>query len=432
MKKVMAALLAVAAVSVVVAPGMVSHTGYAYAQAAKPITIDDPAEFAMYDAASKLTDPKAQAPAFEAYLAKYPKSVLKLSIQKRIMLDYSAFDNAKTITAADAVLQTNPNDFQALVLETTIRYAMANQMTDPASAAARQTQLDSAADFAKKALVAPKPDDLTDDQFKGFKANLAPTLHSIIGNDAFAKKDYPAAIDGYKAELGSVDPAKTQVPGPILADTFLLADAYLFSTPPDLVSCTFYATRAATYAPAEVKPQFQQTADYCYKKFHGGADGYDVVKTAAAANVNPPADLKITPAPTPEEQVHTLITSTPDLAQLALSDKEYILANGSPDDAEKVFATIKGKPVEYKDVTVISATADQVVVSISDDAVASKTADFTFNMKTPLKTVPDVGSKITLSGTYTSYTQKPMMITMSDGEVVVKKAPVKAPVHRHK
>ena len=53
-------------------------------------------------------------------------------------------------------------------------------------------------------------------------------------------------------------------------------------------------------------------------------------------------------------------------------------------------------------------------------------------MKTPLTKVPEVGSKMTLTGTYASYTQTPVMIMMSDGEDVVKKAaPVKkAPVRR--
>jgi len=71
---------------------------------------------------------------------------------------------------------------------------------------------------------------------------------------------------------------------------------------------------------------------------------------------------------------------------------------------------------------------------VSDDAVQSKTADFTFTMKEPLKTVPAVGAKITISGTYASFAPSPIMITMSDAEVVEpKKAPAKkaaAPAHK--
>jgi hypothetical protein len=98
-----------------------------------------------------------------------------------------------------------------------------------------------------------------------------------------------------------------------------------------------------------------------------------------------------------------------------------------------VFDTVKGKAVEIPDAIVVAATADQLQVAVSDDskqASPKPTADFTFNMKTPLTKVPSVGDKVTLDGTYASYTQSPLMITMSDASVVApKKAPAKAPVH---
>jgi hypothetical protein len=74
-------------------------------------------------------------------------------------------------------------------------------------------------------------------------------------------------------------------------------------------------------------------------------------------------------------------------------------------------------------VTVVAVTPTQLQVSVSDDAVEGKTADFTFNMKDPIKDadLPVVGAKVTLDGTYDSYTQKPLMITMSDGALVLPK-----------
>ena len=115
-------------------------------------------------------------------------------------------------------------------------------------------------------------------------------------------------------------------------------------------------------------------------------------------------DFTIKPAPSPADIVAQVIASTPDLATLAVSDKEFILQNGKPEDAAKVWDTIKGKSVELPDVTVVAATDTAIQASVSDDAVQSKTADFTFNMKEPLKTVPAPGAKVTLSGTYASYT----------------------------
>jgi hypothetical protein len=106
---------------------------------------------------------------------------------------------------------------------------------------------------------------------------------------------------------------------------------------------------------------------------------------------------------------------------------------------------MKGKSVTLPDALVIESSPTVLKVAISDDAVQSKTSDFTFNMKAPETTAQTaaakkladetaaataVGQKVTLSGTFDSYTPKPLMIIMSDGAVVLpKKTPAKAPVH---
>jgi len=384
----------------------------------------DPAEFAVYDnAINKQTTPQTQAPALEDYLQKYPKSAVKADVLQRIMIDYSQFDHAKAIDAADKVLQLDPNNLQAYTIEVAYRRQAAEALTDPA---ARQTGMDAAADYAKKGLAATKPTATSDADFKKLKDFATPTFYSAIGADDLAKKDSAGAIEAYKAELAATPEADTEKAGTALQDTYFLGQAYYTSQPPDYVNCTFYATRAASFAPDNFKAQLQPLASFCYKKYHGGDDGYDAVVTAAKASLNPPAEAAKT------------VADTPDLATLALSDKEFILENGKPADADKVFDTIKGKNFEIPGATVLVATAEQLQVAVSDEAVASKTPDFTYNMKEPLKTVPAVGDKVDLTGTYASYTQNPLMIVMSDGEEVKKAAakpvhhaPVHHPVHHH-
>ena len=433
MKKAAIASL-LAASTFTAAPGILSFSGVALAQAPAAAAGGqiqmDPAEFTDYDnAVNKQTTPQTQAPALEAYLVKYPKSAVKADVLARIMIDYSSFDHTKAIDAADKVLQLNPDNLQAYVIEVAYRTEAAQAQTD---AAAKQSGLDAAASYAQKGLAAAKPASMSDADYQKLKDYSTPIFYGAEASDDLAKKDDAGAITAYKAELAAEPPAATSQPA-ALQETYYLGQAYYQSTPPDYVNCTFYTTRAASLAPDQFKPQLQPLANYCYKKYHGSMDGYDAVVTAAKANLNPPADFKIVPAPTDEDIVKQTIASTPDLATLALSDKEFILQHGSPTDADKVFDTVKGKSFEIPDATVIAATADQLQVAVSDDAVQSKTADFTYAMKTPLKTLPDVGSKVTLTGTYASYTQKPLMITMSDGEVAGKKtAPVKkAPVRRH-
>jgi hypothetical protein len=403
----------------------------------------DAAEQADYDnAMNKLTAPAAQAPALEAYLAKYPKSQVKNYVLQRIMLDYSQVDPTKAIGAADNYLAVNPTNLQAMVIEVAFRKAAAEKLTDPT---AKQAGLDAAASYATKGLAAaqaPKPADMTADQYKAVKTFATPTFYSIIGEAALNKKDGAGAVAAYTSELAALpafnsadvsgtDAAKKQAALTYLQETDLLGQAYYSLTPPDYVNCTFYTTRAATFAPDAFKASLQPLADYCYKKFHGAKEGYDAVVTAASANATPPADFKITPAPTDADQVNKIMADTKpeELPALAISDKEYILQYGTTEQAEKVFDTIKGKTVEIPDALIISATAEKLMVAVSDDAVQSKTADFTFVMKTDLKTLPENLTKIKLAGTYASYTQKPVMITMNDAEVVEAKkvAPKPAP-----
>jgi hypothetical protein len=430
MKKAVSSFLAASVL--MVAPGVVPHvaTGFAQAAAAAGQVQMDPAEYADYDnAVNKQTTPQTQAPAIEAYLVKYPKSQVKAEMLSRLLFDYSHIpDYGKAISTADLVLQLNPNDFQALTVEAIFRSQQAAAVAD---AAAKQSALDTAASYAQKGIDAPKPTGVAQADFDTQKSAVVPTFYSIIGNDNLLKKDYPAAISAFKAELAAVPLASTTAPGTPLQDTYYIGQAYFASTPPDLIGCTFYATRAAAYAPAQFAAQMQPLATYCYKKYHGKADGYDAVVAAAKANLNPPAGFTIAPAPTDADIVNDTIKTTPDLSVLAISDKEYILKYGTQEQADKVFDTVKGKADKLPDATVISATPDEVQVAYSDDAVQGKIADFDFKFTTPLKKLPEVGSKITLIGTWSSYTQKPLLITMTDSEEY--KAPVKAapkrPVH---
>jgi hypothetical protein len=409
-----------------------------------------PAEYNAYNSAIGQTDNKAKAAALEAYLTAYPQSSVKASVLEQIMGAYSAIpDPAKSLDAADRLLQVDPNNLRAYLLEVFFRRGAAEQTADPA---AKQAGLDKAAEYATKGLAATKSKDLSDADFEKLKQGTYPIFYSAIGFAALNKKDTATAIDNYKKELAMVPAQATQTPGSVLQDIFFLAAAYAQSTPPDLSNCAFYAARVVAYAPDNLKSQYEPTAKYCYKRYHGGDDGYDAVVAAAKANLNPPPDFKIKPAPSPADIVANVIATTPDLSTLAISDKEFILQNGKPEDAAKVWDTIKGKSVQIPDALVIESSPTVLKVAVSDDAVQSKTADFTFNMKAPdegakktpaqeaaaKKTADEVaaatavGQKVTLTGTYTSYTQNPVMITMSDGEVVLPKKTTAKPTATHR
>ena len=366
-----------------------------------------PDEYNVYSAAEGQQG-AAKVTALKAYLQKYPNSPVKASVLTDILGAATATgDKAQILDASNNLLAVDPQNLRALAFEVYYGKADADATTDPS---AKQAALDKVAGYAKTGLTVDQgstpPKGMSDADFAALKPKTLPVFSSALAADDLAKKDNADAITVLKAELAAVDPAQTQQVGAVLQDEYTLANAYYTSTPPDYLNCAWYASRVAGYAPAPQNASILTLANYCYAKYHGSKDGYDALAAQSKAALNPPDNLAttITPAPKPEDIVKNLIATTPDLATLALSDKEFVLQYGQQADADKVFDTIKGKSVTIPGATVIAATADQLQVAVSDDAKQSKQADFTIAMKAPLTTIPAVGSSVDVTGTYSSYT----------------------------
>jgi hypothetical protein len=415
-KSALASLLALATLL----PVTVS-TVYAQAAASGQITIKDPQEYNDYTNAVGQSTPAAKAAAIEAFLTKYPNSVVKTDLLEQLMLAYQG-DMTKMLDAADRLLAADPGNLRALATSVYIEKAQASQKTTPAEA---QPLLDKAAAQAQTGLTATKSAGMSDADFQKLKIATAPIFDSAIAQDDENKKDFAGGIAAFTNELKAYpDPAQTQS-GPGLNDTYLLGQAYAQQTPPDLKNAVWFLTRAAQFAPPQAKPQIEKAAEYFYNKYHGSMDGYPAIQALAQANLFPTADYNPTPAPpppSPADLAAQTVAATADLKTLSLGDKEFILFNGKPDDAQKVWAVMKGQRVQVPGM-VISATADSVQVAVTQDSQQSKKADFTINMKTPLKVVPSIGVTVTYDATFDSYVPDPPMITLIDGELPAKAAP---------
>src|SRR3984885_12526208 len=422
-KSVLASLLALATIF----PGSVSMV---YGQGAQSgqITIKDPTEYNDYTNAVGAATPAAKAAAIETFLTKYPNSVVKNDMLEMLMASYQQTgDMAKTRSTADRLLASDPGNLRALAISVYIEKSQAATKTTPADA---QPILDKAAAQAQTGLSATKSGNMSDADFQKLKTATAPIFDSAIAQDDENKKDFTGAIAAFTNELKAYpDPTQTQA-GPGLNDTYLLGQAYAQQTPPDLKNASWFLTRAAQFAPPQAKPQIEKAAEYFYNKYHGSMDGYPAIQALAQANLFPPAEYNPTaapPPPSPADLAAQTVASTPELKSLSLSDQEFILFNGKPEDAQKVWDVMKGHRVEVPGV-VISATADSVQLAVTEDNKQSKKADFTVNMKTPLKTVPTIGWAGTFDVTFDSYGANPPMITLSDGEPPAKAKP--APAHR--
>jgi hypothetical protein len=448
MKKfVFVSVMALASLSLVYTPTL---------RAQDSITIKDPAEFNAYQMATTQSDPKAKADALEKFLVAYPQSVVKKTVLDLLADTYQgliaqaaqakdaqgvADASAKDLSATSRLLQVDPGNLKAILYSVAIKKQQGAQTSDAQA-------LDDAALLAQKGLTIPKPAETSADDWKKLTSAAYPVFHSAIAlDDTISKKDFKAAEGEYTAELMLY--TDEQAKGTGLVDTLQLAQAYVQpGDARDLVKAVWFYARVWDYAPPVYKAKIEPELERWYKKYHGSLDGLDAIKTQALATTFPPGTLVITPAKTPAEQIHDLLATTPDWNTLALTDKETVLAVGSKEDADKLWALLKDKPTPVPG-TVLEATASVIKVAVTQDAKDAKTPDFVVNLKAPLadKDIPAVGlvfglaskGQAELDGTYDTYTQIPAtdttaqsaQIALRDGVVVPEKkkaAPVRKQV----
>jgi hypothetical protein len=426
--------MALAVISLVSAPTL-------RAQDTGTITIKDPAEYNAYSSATTQSDPVAKAAALESFLQTYPQSVVKADVLKMLLETYQGQGDAvHALSAASRLLQVDPANMEAIFISVVFKTQQCKKGVDPKTGVATDPQpCDDAAALAEKGLVAPKPAAVSADDWKKQTDAAYPVFDSsIAADDVYAKKDFKAAVDQYRKEL-MLFPAAGTTSGTGLVDTLNLAEAYVKLTPPDAVNAVWFYARAWNFAPAGFKPQIEKKLDYWYNKYHGAMDGLDAIKSQAAATVFPPGTLMIKPAATPQEKIHAILETTPDLTTLALADKELVLAFGAKEDADKLWALMKDKDTPVPGI-VIEATASVIKVAVTDDAKQAKTPDFIVNLKTPLpdKEIPAPGAEFGLSsknqaeldGTYDSYTQIPATDTVAQSAQIVLRAGTVVPAKK--
>lgn len=377
-KLVFASAMALASATLLCVPAMrAQDSGQA------TISIQDPAEFNAYQNASTQTDPAAKAAALESFLQTYPQSVAKKAVLNDLINTYQAMnDPDKALSAASRLLQVDPDNLRALFLSVYIKKSECQRNIDPSTGESKDPQTcDDAAALAQKGLAIPKPASTSDAEWSKLTGATYPIYHSAIAlDDAISKKDFKDAIQQYRTEL-MLYPADATKSGPGLVDTLNLAEAYAKPEARDMVlACWFYA-RAWNFAPAAYKSQIEPKLEYWYKRFHGGLDGLDEVKTASAQTLFPPATFSIKPAPTPPEIVHNVLATTPDLTKLNLEDKEFILANGTPADSQKLWAVLENQMTPVPGI-VIDDPATVLKISVTTTREV-KPKDFIVKLNTP-------------------------------------------------
>jgi tetratricopeptide (TPR) repeat protein len=351
------------------------------------IQIQDPAEFNSYQNATTQNDPAQKCAALESFLKTYPQSTAKSAGLDQMIDCYQQTSNLDgALSAATRLLQIDPNNEKAIFVSVYVKKTQCGKL-DPSGTTSNDPQsCDDGAVLARKGLSIPKPAAMSDSDWKTLTANF----DSVIAlDDMYSKKDYADAIKQYTAELMLYSPQDCAQPGACLVDTLQLAQAYSKPGPArdEVKACWFYA-RAWDFAPAGFKPAIEQQLDYRYKHYHGTLDPeaaitqqIDAIKAKAQSTLFPPSDFRIEPAPTPDKLAHQAYTSG-DPSRLNLEDIEFILANGTPEDANGLWGLLKGKitPVPGN---VISAPATVLKISVAATA-AAKPKEFLVKLTNPV------------------------------------------------
>ena len=173
-----------------------------YGQAAQSgqITIKDPAEYNDYTNAVGQSTPAAKAAAIEAFLTKYPNSVVKNDLLEQLMATYQqAGDMTKTLSAADRLLAVDPGNLRALAH----RGLHGEDPRPPPKPLQPMLSL-----FSIRPLPRPRPASappsrptMSDADFQKLKAATAPIFDSAIAQDDENKKDFAGAIAAFTNEL---------------------------------------------------------------------------------------------------------------------------------------------------------------------------------------------------------------------------------------
>lgn len=393
--------------------------------------IKDPAEYNEYMAAFNTQEPAKRGEMMEKFLLQYPQSIVRTDALELAMTAYQDTSNLpKAEAMATQLVAANPDHLNALLLLAFAKRDEATSSADPkrvqALAAEGRAFAEHALPLLEKAAVPPG---VTAEQWSTQRARLAAIFNGAIAFSALQNKDYGVAHDYYSKVLA--------VTSENLADVYQAGIVELSETPSD-VTGFWHIAKAAALAESQKNPggakailSYGRTQ---YGRYHGNYDGWDEFAAAVAGQPSPPsvADLRkliTTPCDVAVQAVGDAVKES-KLGDLSFSDYEFVLQKRDCSPENKQAAEVVWKFIQEKQkngelrlrlqaVKVLSATADMLDASLTEESQASNKADLHVVFLKPLANPPDVGSMIDVIGVLADYQPEPFMFTMRQGELPV-------------
>src|SRR5260370_10186784 len=266
--------------------------GQAPATSAPQKNWKDRAEFDLYDAITKDTNPKTRLEKLQQWQTQYPTTDYSNERKTLFLTTYAALNLPKETTeAAKQLLADDPKSFTALyyiMYFTQLLYAT-NQSPDV---------LDQGEKAAKTILeyINTPPPNVTDEQWKTLRPQVDLLAHVNLGFIAMQRKNWDAAEAEFQKSL-QMNPNNGQVDYWM---GFVIASQKKVDRIP---TALFYFARAATYeGTGAMDPNGRKQAlDYVkrqYKNYNGSDADFDKLLAAATTSPTPPPDFNIEDAAT--------------------------------------------------------------------------------------------------------------------------------------
>jgi tetratricopeptide (TPR) repeat protein len=368
------------------------------------------AEFDLFTAITKETDPKAKLQKIQQWEKEYPDTAFMAQRRTLLLTTYFQLGQAKeAVEVAKQILAVTPNDFSALYITVTLTQALAGQNPTPAV-------LDQGEKAATALLnINDAPANLTAAQWTTQKPQVQNLAHMTLGWIALQRKNWPAAEGELQKSL-QIDPNNGTI------DYQLATAIYSEKDPAKTPAALFYFARAATYeGQGALNPAGRQTVmtyvQKAYKGYHGSDEGFNNLVAAAKASATPPGDLAIKSAldiAKSEMANEEEWTKTHPQEAMWKGIKEALTgADGanyfgsSMKDAQ--LPVLKGKVVKLEP----AVKPKTILLAMEDGKSDGSTADATLKFEMPLPGSVEPGTELTFEGVPESYTASPLMVVFN-------------------
>jgi len=353
------------------------------AAAAQESPYKDQGEYDVSSAAMKEADPQKKLDLLKQWEQKYPDSKLK---------------------GTRTLLQT-----QALIGIALQAYGKMGppELLDASQKAGQQV----ADNFDTYLADSVKPAQATDQQWADVKKQFALQVHSALGWDAMAKKQWPAAEAEFKKVL-ALDPNQAQVSYWLGSVIINQKDVKRYSEALYDIARALSVTGATALPPA-AQTQANDFLKKAYNGYHGSDDGLDQLKAAVVSSALPPADFHIDSVTEIENKKFAnqeeFNKAHPDIAlwrQIATTLKS--------DQGDTYFQSVKGSEVPPEAIgtfkaKIVTIEAKELVVNVDNAG-----GDATLKFEKPLnQKVINVGDAIEFKGLVDSFTKDPYMLTLT-------------------